>query len=86
MRNSAAKQYRQNDCVTETPYESTVRNNIAVMSGKPHDGAHFTKGVSGSAPRKHNLKFDEEEELIGAFREYIRLELELDDAKARLAA
>ena len=86
MRNSAAKQYRQNDCVIETPYESTNRNNTAIIAARPHDGAHFAKGVTGTAPRRHNLPFDEEEELISAFREYIRLELELDDAKARLAA
>ena len=72
--------------VDETPYESTVRNNNAIVTSRPHDGAHFTKGVTGTAPRRHNLNFDEEEELISAFREYIRLELELDDAKARLAA
>ena len=86
MRNSHAKQHRQNDCVAETTYESTARNNTAVYVTKSiHDGAHFTKGTSGTAPRRNNLKFDEEEELISAFREYIRLELELDDAKARLA-
>ena len=72
--------------VDETPYESTVRNNNAIVTSRPHDGAHLTKGVTGTAPRTHNLNFDEEEELISAFREYIRLELELDDAKARLAA
>jgi len=42
-------------------------------------------GITGTAPRRHNLKFDEEEELISAFREYIRLELEMDDSKTRLA-
>ena len=42
-------------------------------------------GVSGSLPRRHNLKFDEEEELISAFREFIRLDLEADEAKTRLA-
>ena len=35
--------------------------------------------------RSHNLKFEEEEELISAFREYIRLELEINEAKVRLA-
>ena len=86
MANTFAKKHRQNDCVFETTYESTARNNNTVFATKSiHDGAHFTKGVSGTAPRRNNLKFDEEEELIGAFREYIRLELELDDAKARLA-
>jgi len=43
------------------------------------------KGVTGSAPRRNNLKFDEEEELISALREYIRLEHEMDEAKHRLA-
>ena len=88
MRNSAVKQYRkiQNDCVAETPYESTVRNNTAIVTGRPHDGAQYSKGVTGTAPRRNNLPFDEEEELTNAFREYIRLELELDDAKARLAS
>lgn len=41
--------------------------------------------MTGSAPRRNNLKFDEEEELISALREYIRLELEMDEAKHRLA-
>lgn len=45
----------------------------------------MTQGITGTAPHRHNLKFDEEEELISAFREYTRLELELDGAKARLA-
>ena len=46
----------------------------------------MTNGVTGSVARRgHNLKFDEEEELIAAFREYIRLELEIDEAKCRLA-
>jgi len=31
------------------------------------------------------LKFDEQEELIGAFKEQMRLEQELQDAKCRLA-
>ena len=42
-------------------------------------------GVTGTAPRRHNLKFDEEEELISAFREFIRLDIEADEAKTRLA-
>lgn len=42
--------------------------------------------MTGTAPRRHNLKFDEEEQFISAIREYIRLELEVDEAKARLAA
>jgi len=86
MRNSVAKQHRQFDCVYETPYDSTVRHNLGVVTAKSgNDGAHFTKGHTGTAPRRNNLKFDEEEELISAFREYIRLELELDDAKSSLA-
>lgn len=63
-----------------------MRNNNTVFTTKSgNDGAHFTTGTTGTAPRRSNLKFDEEEELISAFREYIRLELELDDAKSRLA-
>lgn len=52
MRNSAAKQHRQYDCVIETNYESTVRNNQAVISHRQEEssGAQFTNGVTGTAP------------------------------------
>ena len=36
-------------------------------------------------PTRSNLKFDEQEELISAFKEQMRLERELDEAKFRLA-
>ena len=36
-------------------------------------------------PTRSNLKFDEQEELISAFKEQMRLEKELDEAKFRLA-
>ena len=85
MKNSAAKQYRTNDQIDETPYDSTVRNNMA-CSHRDGGLADYSSGVTGTAPRRHNLKFDEEEQLINAFREYIRLELEADEAKSRLSA
>lgn len=87
MANSTAKQYRQRDQVDETPYESTMRHSRIVSARKcGDDGAQFSSGVTGTAPRRHNLAFDEEEELIAALREYIRLEVELDEAKMRLAS
>jgi hypothetical protein len=91
MMNSTAKEYRQNDLVDEMPYESVARNNRNVGVHREDDGmgcqgTHMTNGVTGTvARRSHNLKFDEEEELISAFREYIRLEIEMDEAKCRLA-
>ena len=36
--------------------------------------------------RRSPLKFEEEENLVSTFREQIRLEKELEDAKIRLAA
>ena len=92
MKNSTAKAYRnQGVLVDETPYESIARTNMTVAKrdsegAAARDGAQYSSGVTGTAPRRHNLNFDEEEELIGAFREYIRLELEIDEAKSRLAA
>lgn len=93
MKNSTAKEHRQYDLVDEMPYESVARNNrniganrVGDDSGRPNAGAQMTNGVTGTVARRgHNLKFDEEEELIEAFREYIRLELEIDEAKCRLA-
>lgn len=91
MMNSTAKEHRQYDLVDEMPFESVARNNRNVGvhredGGVVGQGAHMTSGVTGTvARRSHNLKFDEEEELISAFREYIRLEIELDEAKCRLA-
>ena len=87
--NSTAKQHRQNDIIDETPYESTMRNNRAVIDRHQVDNntaQYSTLGHGQGAIRRSNLKFDEEEELINAFREYIRLERELEEAKARLAA
>lgn len=81
--NSTAKQHRQHDLVDETPYESTARNNHSVA--QKSSGAPLSRGVTGTMPRRHNLKFDEEEELVGAMREYIRLELEVDESKSRIA-
>ena len=85
MMNSAAKQHRQG--VDETPYDSIARTNRAIIEQREADGngAQFSKGVTGTLPRRSNLKFDEEEELIKAIREYIRLELELESAKEDLA-
>jgi hypothetical protein len=74
MKNSTAKKHRQYDLVDETPYESIARHNRA------------SQGTARSAARSHNLAFDEEEEMISVFREYIRLENEIDEAKSRLAA
>jgi len=74
MKNSTAKKHRQHDLIDETPNESIARHNNA------------SKSTTGSAARSHNLKFDEEEEMISVFREYIRLESEIDEAKSRLAA
>ena len=87
MMNSTAKVHRQHDLVDEMPYESVARNNRVVGGNRPDEGsARMSNGVTGTvARRSHNLKFDEEEELISAFREYIRLELEMDEAKTRLA-
>ena len=36
--------------------------------------------------RRSNLKFDEEEELVGCLKEQLRMEKELEDAKTRLAS
>ena len=71
------KQHRQYDCVDETPHESLARNNFGVQFA--------TRTTGQSTVKRSNLKFDEEEELVGAFREYTRLELELNEAKSRLA-
>ena len=89
MMNSTAKGHRQHDLVDEIPYESVARHNRNIGANREEpitSGAHISNGVTGTvARRSHNLKFDEEEELISAFREYIRLELEIDEAKTRLA-
>ena len=82
MRNSAAKMHRQ-DFVREHTTEGIARANRNVSDNS--GGAQYMSGVTGTAPRRHNLKFDEEEELISAFREFIRLDLEADEAKTRLA-
>ena len=75
------------------PYESVARNNRNIGANRVGDegghtsaGTQMANGVTGTVARRgNNLKFDEEEELIAAFREYIRLELEIDEAKCRLA-
>ena len=90
MMNSTAKGHRQYDLVDEMPYESVARNNRNIGQNREeqpgNQGAQMSQGVTGTvARRSHNLKFDEEEELISAFREYIRLEYEIDEAKCRLA-
>ena len=92
MMNSTAKKHRQYDIIDDTPYDSYARNNFTVGNNRQAqqerndtNGAQYMTGITGTAPRRHNLKFDEEEELISAFREYIRLELEMDDSKTRLA-
>ena len=84
MRNSTAKAYRQ-DYVREHTSEGIARANRNVVNAGGSGGAQYMSGVTGTAPRRHNLKFDEEEELISAFREFIRLDLEADEAKTRLA-
>ena len=90
MMTSAAKGHRQHDLVDEMPYESVARNNRNVAAHREDNSAGAASGSGAQANgavarRSHSLKFDEEEELISAFREYIRLELEVDDAKCRLA-
>ena len=95
MMNSTAKEHRQYDLVDEMPYESAARCNRNIGASRAGDegagghtsaGTQMTNGVTGTVARRgNNLKFDEEEELISAFREYIRLELEIDEAKCRLA-
>ena len=42
-------------------------------------------GQSRSMPSRSNMKFDEQEELVSALKEQIKLEKELEDAKIRLA-
>lgn len=87
MMNSTNKEHRSHDLVDEMPYESVARNNRNLGNSRQGEGsAQMSNGVTGTvARRSHSLKFDEEEELISAFREYIRLEIEMDEAKCRLA-
>ena len=42
-------------------------------------------GQSRPMPSRSNMKFDEQEELVNALKEQIKLEKELEDAKLRLA-
>ena len=56
------------------------------MTHKPKMEEEDEFGNAKYLPARSNLKFDEQEEMIGAFKEQLRLEKELDEAKFRLAA
>ena len=71
MRNSSAKKFRQYEYVDELPSMPLSRN---------------IQRNSQTVAKRSNLKLDEEEQLVAAFREYVRLEMEIDMAKSRLAS
>ena len=71
--------YKEKFAATATQLD-TVRQNAFIPPTTEDEN-----GNKQHLPQRSNLKFDEQEELISAFKEQMRLEQELQDAKCRLA-
>lgn len=85
LMNRTRKEFRQRDLVRETPWENSARVDSLVRTAKQELLETGGPLGDGQNARSHYLRHDEEEELVSALREYIRLEQELDGAKMRLA-